>query len=128
MVNRPFSYFYNIFFRGVKRFCVNGQQLSTQLPEIRAAAPNFRRSNRADSPELRFPPGRSRAARRMPAHPPKYFLFMTFLQQHRPAHLEILPVSRHVRAGITERTPPAWGSCNNGNSSFFINRLRRATK
>jgi hypothetical protein len=47
MVNRPISYFYNIFFCSIERFCAIGQQLRVRLPEIRAARSRFRPKNSA---------------------------------------------------------------------------------
>jgi hypothetical protein len=42
----------------------------------------------------------------------KYFFFMTFLQQRRPPHLEILLPARHVDARTTDRTPPRGAASN----------------
>ena len=125
MVNCQISYFYNIFFCGIKRFCAIGQQPRVRLPEIRAARSRFRPKNSAFPSQSDLPRRGSDNARRGTNR--RGNIFSLWLSYNNPAGL----ISKSYVAIVTlppgQRTgPPPAGGVDNENSSFLVNRLQRS--
>jgi hypothetical protein len=125
MVNRPISYFYNNFFRDIRRFCVIGQQPRVRLPEIRAARSRFRPKNRAF-------PSQSELSRRgfnnaRLGTSQRGNIFSLWLSYNDAADLFSKSYAAIVTLAPGQRTePPHAGSVDNENSSFLVNRLQRS--
>jgi hypothetical protein len=104
MVNRPFSYFYNNFFCGIKRFCVIGQQFRIMLPEIRAARPGFRQKNRPIAPQSDFSPQASGTLCRVPEWSRNIFsLWLSYNNAGRLTSKSYLPIVMLARGQWTGR-------------------------
>src|SRR5271165_2660703 len=125
MVNWLISYFYNIFFSGIERFCAIGQQLRVRLPEIRAARSRFRPKNSA-FPSQSNPSSRGcDNARRATSQPGN--IFSLWLSYNNAGDLISKSYVAIVKLTPGQRTgPPPASGVDNENSSFLVNRLQRS--